>query len=293
MQAKILIVEDETVIALELEDRLQRMGYAVAGSAPNGKAALQMIEAARPDIVLMDINLKGARDGIEIAEEIRARYDIPVIYLTAYADHATLRRARDTTPFGYLLKPFREAELHANIEMAVHKHRADNYLREQANQDALTGLYNRRFLNEALPREFERAQRNNSGLSLAMLDIDMLKSVNDTYGHEAGDQMIRRVAEIVQLSLRKSDLVCRYGGDEIAIVLPDSPLSNAIQKMESILAQISTTPLRVGDTEMTVTVSIGVAAMSEHTHDAYELLHAADQALYRSKQSGRNSLNVV
>jgi CheY-like chemotaxis protein len=118
-QFNILIVEDESVIALELEDRLQRMGYDVMGSAASGESALRKIGSARPDVVLMDIYLQGAMDGIETAEEVRARYDIPVIYLTAYADSATLQRAKATKPFGFLRKPFREEELRTAIERAV------------------------------------------------------------------------------------------------------------------------------------------------------------------------------
>lgn len=290
---KILIVEDEAVIAMELEERLNHMGYQVTGCAATNASALQKIEAAPPDLVLMDIHLQGARDGIDTAEEIRSRYGLPVIYLTANAEKSTLQRAKLTAPFGYLLKPFREDELRATIEMAIHKHRADDYLREQATIDALTGLYNRRYLDEALPREFHRARRNNSELSVAMLDIDKLKSVNDTYGHDAGDRMIRHVAEMVQLSMRRSDLVCRYGGDEIAIVLPDTPLNDAVRKMEEIIAQIRSIPLHIGEVEVKVTVSIGVAAVSERTRDWDELLREADHANYHSKHSGRNTVSVI
>jgi len=288
---KILIVEDEAVIAMELEERLTHMGYSVTGSAATSDSALQKIEESLPNLVLMDIHIQGARDGIDTAEDIRARYDIPIIYLTAYADNATLQRAKLSTPFGYLIKPFREEELRAAIEMAIHKHRADSYQREQANIDALTGLYNRRYLDESLVREFHRAQRSNSILSVAMLDIDRLKSVNDTYGHEVGDRMIRHVAEIVQLSLRKSDLVCRYGGDEIVIVLPDMPLNFAVQKMEGITVQISATGLHVSNVDIKVTVSIGVACAPQHANDPAELLRAADRANYHSKHLGRNRVS--
>lgn len=290
---KILIVEDEAVIAMELEARLNQLGYQVIGSASSSDSALQKIETMPPDLVLMDIHITGAKDGIETAEEVRTRYNIPVIYLTAYADGNTLQRAKLTIPFGYLLKPFREEELRTTIEMAIHKHRTDEYLRQQAIIDALTGLYNRRYLDEALPREFHRARRNNSELSVAMLDIDKLKSVNDTYGHDAGDHMIRHVAEMVQLSMRKSDLVCRYGGDEIALVLPDTPLHDAVRKMEELIAQIRSSPLHIGEVEVKITVSIGVAAVSEQTRDWAELLREADHANYHSKHSGRDAVSAI
>jgi len=128
--ARILVVEDEAIIAMELEDRLTRLGYAVIGTVTTGEAALYQIAAQTPDLALMDIRLAGARDGVETAGEIKARFDLPVIYLTAYADEATLRRATLTEPYGYLLKPFQERELRAAIEMALHKHRLEKQLRQ-------------------------------------------------------------------------------------------------------------------------------------------------------------------
>lgn len=126
----LLIVEDEAVIAMELEDRLTRLGYSIADTVASGEAALRSAAAAPPDLVLMDIYIQGASDGIATAHELRARFDLPIIYLTAYADDDTLRRAQVTEPFGYLLKPFRERELHATIEMALYRHRAERELRQ-------------------------------------------------------------------------------------------------------------------------------------------------------------------
>lgn len=120
--AKLLIVEDEVLIAFELEGRLQTLGYHILGIACSGKEALKLIEDDQPDLVLMDIVLKGEIDGISTAEAISHRWSIPIIYLTAYTDEATLLRAKETKPYGYLLKPYSEAELHANIKMALHKH---------------------------------------------------------------------------------------------------------------------------------------------------------------------------
>jgi PAS domain S-box-containing protein len=125
----ILIVENESIIAMELEDRLSQLGYTVAGTVASAQAAFKHIEKKRPDIILMDIRIQGAKDGIETAEEVRSRFGIPVIYLTAHADEATMQRAKVTEPFGYLLKPFREQELRAAIEMALYKQEMENRLR--------------------------------------------------------------------------------------------------------------------------------------------------------------------
>lgn len=126
---KILIVEDEIIIARELEARLAAMGYDVPGIASSGKVALELALETQPDLVLMDIVLKGDMDGIETAAEIRCRLSTPIIYLTAFTDEKTLGRAKITEPFGYIVKPFAERELRANIEMALYKHEAEKKLR--------------------------------------------------------------------------------------------------------------------------------------------------------------------
>ena len=124
-KAQILIVEDDSIIVMELEDRLHSLGYAVCTATAYGEEAIDKAAELGPDLVLMDIRLKGAMDGIEAAAEIRERYDIPVVYLTAYADTNTLERARITEPYSYLIKPFEERELHIAIEMALYKHRME------------------------------------------------------------------------------------------------------------------------------------------------------------------------
>jgi PAS domain S-box-containing protein len=127
----ILLVEDENIVALELADTLQNLGYSVSAIASSGEQAITSAEETHPDLVLMDIRLKGHIDGIEAAEQIRARLDIPVVYLTAYADDTTLGRAKLTEPFGYLLKPFEQRELHSTIEIALYRHRMQKELREK------------------------------------------------------------------------------------------------------------------------------------------------------------------
>jgi DNA-binding response OmpR family regulator len=125
VQQSILIVDDELLIARELEARLQSKGYRVSGIAPSGPEAIRLADETRPDLVLMDIALSGSMDGIEAYGEIRRRHRVPVIYLTAYADNTVLDRAKITEPFAFILKPFSERELSANIELAFHKHKSE------------------------------------------------------------------------------------------------------------------------------------------------------------------------
>jgi two-component system cell cycle sensor histidine kinase/response regulator CckA len=136
--ASILIVEDQRVVARDIEEHLRRLGYSVVGVATSGEKAVQLAEELRPDLVLMDIRLEGAIDGVEAARQIRERFGRPVVYLTAYADEETLRRAKVTEPFGYVLKPFEERELRTVIEMALYKHQAERKLRESERRYADT-----------------------------------------------------------------------------------------------------------------------------------------------------------
>jgi|Deesub1362A_J573_1020465.scaffolds.fasta_scaffold00013_17 diguanylate cyclase (GGDEF)-like protein/PAS domain S-box-containing protein len=129
-EVRILIVEDEGIVAKDIQNRLKKLGYSVAGIVASGEDAVKKAEETRPDLVLMDIKLKGEMNGIGAAEQIRKKFDIPVIYLTAYADEDTIERAKVTEPFGYMLKPFEERELRSNIEMALYKHKMEKRLRE-------------------------------------------------------------------------------------------------------------------------------------------------------------------
>lgn len=128
---KILIVEDEGLIANDIADRLQKVGYQVAGIAESGKETLQKIAVLRPDLILMDIRIKGDLDGVETAARVREQFDLPVIFLTAYSDRQTLDRAKVTGPFGYLTKPVQQSSLQTSIEIALYKHRVERELRQQ------------------------------------------------------------------------------------------------------------------------------------------------------------------
>jgi len=129
-QARILVVEDESIVAADIQDRLESLGYEVPATVASGEKAVEQAGVLRPDLVLMDIQLNGRMDGVEAADQIRLRFGIPVIYLTANADHPTVQRAKVTEPFGYVIKPFEERELHTAIEVALYKHQAEQTLRE-------------------------------------------------------------------------------------------------------------------------------------------------------------------
>ena len=173
-------------------------------------------------------------------------------------------------------------------------HRMEEALREQAIRDPLTGLFNRRYLDEILPRELHRCQRNGEPMAVAMLDIDHFKHFNDAYGHDAGDAVLRAIGDLLKGFLRASDIACRYGGEELAVILPGSTLNNAQIRLDDLRRAIM--QLRViykADDLPTITVSIGIAAAGEQEVDAAALLDRADVALYQAKENGRNRVVVA
>ncbi|MCS6882215.1 MAG: diguanylate cyclase [Oscillochloridaceae bacterium] len=166
-------------------------------------------------------------------------------------------------------------------------------LREQAILDPLTGLFNRRYLEATLPREAHRAQREGEPLCVAMLDIDHFKSFNDRYGHEAGDMLLREVAWIFREHMRKSDIACRYGGEEFVLVLPGSAVEDTVQRLEQIRSLVNALQLDFHGRRLEpISISAGVAAYSGACGGIEELLRAADEALYAAKRPGRNTIVV-
>ncbi len=165
-------------------------------------------------------------------------------------------------------------------------------LREQSIRDPLTGLFNRRYLDETLRRELSRARRENSPLSLALLDIDYFKPLNDSYGHDAGDVMLQSMAILLRTHTRSEDVVCRYGGEEFVVVLPATALENAQQRMEQLRCVLEQLRVPFNQVELHTTVSIGIAAFPVHGKTDMQILRAADMALYEAKGAGRNRVIV-
>jgi diguanylate cyclase (GGDEF)-like protein len=172
-------------------------------------------------------------------------------------------------------------------------------LHAQATTDPLTRLSNRRQLGELLPRELMRARRGDgkvsSGkLAALLIDLDFFKKINDTFGHEAGDLVLSDVGKLLRALIRASDIACRYGGEEIAVILPDTTLKVAVERAESIRVKIGGLRfVHEGGSFGPVTASIGVAVFPDHAGDAEGLLRAADAALYRAKRDGRNRVTVA
>jgi diguanylate cyclase (GGDEF)-like protein/PAS domain S-box-containing protein len=176
-----------------------------------------------------------------------------------------------------------------SIKLSLSNLKLREKLRAEAIHDPLTGLFNRRYLEETLVRELHRARRRNSPLCLTMLDLDNFKRFNDSYGHDAGDVLLRELGQLMRAKLRKSDILCRYGGEEFVIVLPDSSLVDAEQRIDQIRAQLKEVQIQHGGEFLPApTLSAGIAQADEHNFDPGELLRAADKALYSAKNAGRD-----
>jgi len=180
------------------------------------------------------------------------------------------------------------------IKLSLSNLKLRDELRQQAIQDPLTGLFNRRYLDETLPRELDRAQRLNAPLCVVMLDIDGFKKFNDSFGHGPGDTLLREIANILREHLRKSDISCRYGGDEFVLVMPDSSIADTQERVEQIRVLLKGLQKKHLGTQSLdlITLSAGIAHMPEHGTTENELLRAADEALYSAKNAGRDRIII-
>lgn len=175
------------------------------------------------------------------------------------------------------------------IKLSLSNLKLREIMREQANHDPLTGLFNRRYLNDTLPRELNHARRDSKKTTIAMLDIDHFKHFNDTYGHEAGDLILRELGRVLRENLRESDIACRFGGEEFVLVLLDSSLESSRQTIEKINTQVKEMQIRYGEQLLgSMSLSSGIIEASQHEMTVDELLSAADKALYAAKSAGRD-----
>jgi diguanylate cyclase (GGDEF)-like protein len=203
----------------------------------------------------------------------------------AYARSQKLRDAREQLRLG-------EQARHAANEVLQQQldeiHALQTQLSEQANRDPLTGLYNRRYLDTTLARELARCEREGQHLSLMLIDIDHFKQVNDRYGHPAGDEVLKKLAALLNEQARAADVACRYGGEEFLLVLPNMPQDIARVRAEQWREAFVATTVLFDTFQIQATLSIGIATYPDHGSSPEELIRSADQALYRAKSEGRN-----
>ena len=282
MLARILVVDDSELNVKLLVEWLEQESYVVS-TAADGFEALAKIEAERPDIVLLDVMMPGL-DGFETCQRIKADpaiAHIPVVIVTALDDVDDLVKGFEAGADDYLTKPFNGLELLARVRLQLR--RKQHY--EQSLLDPLTGAFNRRYFDAHAPRLALRCRAARKALAILMIDVDNLKQVNDAHGHAAGDHVLKDGVDRVMSALRPSDLVARRGGDEFAVVMPDTTLDAAVQVGERLRGRIADAPIE----GIAVTVSVGAAASKPNQAEELDtILQRADAALYKAKRAGGN-----
>lgn len=295
MANAILIVDDDNAIKESVEEYLKILSYEVK-SALSATEALTILKTFEADVVLTDIMMQGM-DGLELTKKIKKQYDIEVMVMTGYSADYSYEEAVKAGASDFIFKPFRFEELDLRIkrvlrESALKKERA-TLLREMeklAITDGLTGLYNSRQFFRHIKQEINRYNRYSRALSLLILDIDFFKRYNDTWGHLEGDKVLMNIGRIINSCMRSMDTAYRYGGEEFAILLPETGLQMACvvgnRIRESIADEIFTP--KKGENQ-SVTVSLGASELLEG-EDFKTFIKRTDMALYRSKETGRNKL---
>lgn len=284
---RILIVEDAPVQAKYYTSILSRAGM-LSEVIDNGLDILQALNSFNPDLILLDMVLP-QYTGIEIASLIRqipTYISIPIIFLSAEEDQDILLQALSLGVDDFLSKPTPAERLIKTVTSRVERYRT---IRKLMVNDSLTGLLNHTAFRDRFNQEITRARRQRSPLTFAFLDIDHFKNVNDSYGHSTGDRILKSLAQFLKQRLRSSDIIGRYGGEEFAILLPDTPGENALPVLEELREGFANIEHRLPtrDDHIHVTFSCGIAAFPKYP-DVTILSEAADQALYQAKQEGRN-----
>jgi diguanylate cyclase (GGDEF)-like protein len=292
MDRKILIADDNAKNVRLLKDILEDEGYMVF-TEDNGLSVLDIAHQIMPDAILLDIMMPG-KDGFDVCRELKEDFDtkdIPIIMVTAKIDGKDLKKAFELGAFDYIKKPIDEVEVVARVQSALRQKLQMDKLKELASKDGLTGVYNHSLLMELFEKEYYKQERNGGSISFVMLDIDFFKKVNDTYGHTYGDVILQKLAAILTDSVRSSDIVGRYGGEEFSIVIPEFTLETVYRICERIRSTVEAYEFVVGKETIRITISIGICfKLANDQIDSMDMVKMADEALYRAKQNGRNRI---
>jgi len=297
----ILIAEDDPVSRMLLEKTLVKAGYEVT-TVTNGREALESFSKKFFPIVLTDWMMP-QMDGLQLCREIRKNVSTGYVFIFIL----TARDAIDDMVAGleagaddYLTKPFKHAELIARLKTAKRVLELEKSLKDANEEitilsitDPLTGCYNRTFMDKEFPKEIKRAIRYKHPISLVMVDIDHFKRVNDTYGHQAGDEVLKEFVRSINRSTRCDvDWVARYGGEEFLVVFPETDFKMAEALAERLRRAISQKTIQIQEEEIRITASFGVSGFtSSHSlkEISYEtMISLADKSLYQAKDDGRN-----
>ena len=297
----IAIVDDDAAIRRLVRLVLTRAGYETV-ECTTGEEARGTLFTSTWDLAILDRRLPDM-DGVVLAHELKSNPDFRtryVIMLTGEDEQEDKVEGLELGADDYITKPFQYPELLARIRAGKRIVDLQKELLETNKRlellsitDGLTKLHNHRYFQDELARAFEESQRYQRPLSLAMIDLDFFKKINDTHGHAVGDDVLKCAAKLFRESVRSTDLVARYGGEEFAVMMPETSLADGITFAEKIRGLVGGDAFNTQAGPVPVTVSIGVASVP-HTriHSAKELIIAADKALYRAKKNGRNQVQA-
>jgi two-component system cell cycle response regulator len=311
----IIVVEDDSTSRKLLTRYLEKAGYSVQ-AYPDARAATQAILDLRAGVIIADWNMPGM-SGLELVrfvrgmEEMKALDSIYFILMTASGEKDRLVEGLLAGADDFLAKPYHREELLArlkagerivNLQAELLSRQAElaranldleatrRKLEQMASTDMLTGMYNRRALFERFVDAFSVSQRHGRPLSCIMLDVDHFKRVNDTYGHSAGDAVLRTVGQVMCDNIRRHDTCGRLGGEEFCVVCPETPLAGAAHLAERLRQAIAAETVKTGDVTLHITASFGVATRHPADTQLEMILDRADAMLYRAKDSGRNQV---
>lgn len=295
MRSPVLLIDDSQDIHDLVEVRLRSENIEMR-HALDVQSAWRELKSHPPDLILLDLDLS-TQSGLELCRQLKEEPElraIPIVFLTGTADPQVKAQALDAGAVDYVTKPFDATELRARVRAALRTKRLHDLLATRAQLDGLTGLWNRAYLDDRLGTELSAAVRHERPMSLILLDIDHFKGLNDTYGHPFGDEVLRQVAEAMTEALRKSDVACRYGGEEFAVILRETGAPAALSVAERLRCSLEKLAFDDSRGPVGITASFGVVSRDAKASpslgfDSPEgLVHAADRALYAAKAAGRN-----
>ncbi len=297
MPTRVLIADDDPVSCRLLHSLLTKWGYD-ATIVSNGIEAQKALRGpTAPRLAIVDWMMPGL-DGIQVVRELRAaKHDLYtyVLLLTAKGEKSDILQGLDAGADDYLTKPFDAKQLRARLRVGERildlQQRLITALEMsefRANHDFLTGLYNRAAIMDFLRRELARCERERNELSILIIDADHFKKINDTYGHPAGDEVLKQLSVRIESALRSYDFLGRYGGEEFLIVAPNCAMADAMCMAERIRKAVASDGFQITDFQVKVTVSIGVTSICDLVPELSAVLRNADHALYAAKEAGRN-----
>ncbi len=293
-QPLILIVDDTAKNLQLLGSILREEGYKIS-VANNGNQAISIASQALPDLILLDVMMPQL-DGFQTCKKMKSltkTKDIPIIFLTAKVEKDDIVKGFKAGAVDYITKPFNTYELQARVKTHLELKRSNDLLKQKNEllkklsiTDGLTGLYNHRYIMDDLSKKIEESKRYKQPISIAMIDIDGFKKVNDDFGHSFGDEVLIGLASTFENHIRKTDSIGRYGGEEFLMILDHADLNNALKVLERLREAVEN--MRWQHEGLKVTVSIG--ACQRDAEEVSEFIKSADALLYKAKKNGKNRI---